>query len=519
MTYRITWVAIALLFTGCSTTHDPLPNKSTNWLRECTADRMCGDGLSCLCGLCTKTCGRTADCSPDPASTRCTAVSEAALSQQCTPGATGDAEAICVAACVNDGDCPSSAGDFECRDQVCVVRTGAGTAGTVREDAGRDASISMSDAGHSIGGEDGGLGREDGGLSAGTCNVDAPCEVPCNATCKSDQVCLGDACADVLASDQASPSSQALDSSRLYWTTIGTRDAQDNSRNDGAVQAVSLKSGELTTLASNRSSPRALAINATHAYWLESSGTGSAGAVWRVPLAGGDPEQLASALPMIDGLAVDESYVYLLTEDTPNTTTTGSAVQRMPNDGSAQPERLFDVEGHGGGLYVDATGLCWANSDKVGTASKDGTDAHVLSTSAAAIGNGLYMAVDASIIYWTDSDSADLIASVPRAGGDAHVLVQETTWDTAGIALDRDSVYWGYQEAQTGIWTIARIDKARGTSQVLLRGAPLSSPRCRAAATTCAAPMTLSVDDDAIYIVVPGDPSASNGMVLRAAKQ
>ena len=33
MTYRIAWVAIALLFVSCSTTHEPLANKSTNWLR------------------------------------------------------------------------------------------------------------------------------------------------------------------------------------------------------------------------------------------------------------------------------------------------------------------------------------------------------------------------------------------------------------------------------------------------------------------------------------------------------
>src|SRR3954452_11217699 len=113
MAYRITWVAITLLFTGCNATHDPLPNKSTNWLRECTSGRMCSDGLSCLCGVCTETCGTVADCATDPATTRCSAGSTAARIHQRASASAGDAVAICVSACTEDGDCKSSSDDFE----------------------------------------------------------------------------------------------------------------------------------------------------------------------------------------------------------------------------------------------------------------------------------------------------------------------------------------------------------------------------------------------------------------------
>jgi hypothetical protein len=523
MAYRITWVAITLLFTGCNATHDPLPNKSTNWLRECTSDRMCSNGLTCLCGVCTKTCGQAADCGTELGNTRCTGVSRAALSNQCTPESAGDAEAICVAACVKDGDCNSSSGAFECRDQLCVVRPDAGMPPDAmvqevipdRPDAGRP----VPDSGRPF--LDSGPPKPfcegpgcDGGIDEVVCTnvADANvCTQPCHVTCRSDQMCFGDACADLLASDQRGPTSQALDSSRLYWTTTNSRDELGNYRKDGAVQAATLQNGEVTTLASNRLLPTALAVNSTHVYWLEGSGrdplTGTLSndnAVWRVVLAGGDAELLVGGLPITSSLAVNDRWVFLLMQETDDAGVITSAVHRMPADGSGQPERLFAVGGDVGRLLIDDAGLCWSSNNQVGTAGTDGGgNPHVLSMTNDPLPQ---MAVDASAVYWAGSGT-DAIASVLRAGGDARVVARDKSWSWAsGIAVDRDYVYSGHREGQSLAWSVVRTDKVLGTSQVLLRGPSILGQ------------MMLAVDDNAIYIVAQNDAGGSNGMVLRLAK-
>jgi polyhydroxybutyrate depolymerase len=58
------WVFVLFVTgaTGCARSNAPTPNKNTNWLQECTSDRACGAGLSCLCGICTRSCATMQDC-------------------------------------------------------------------------------------------------------------------------------------------------------------------------------------------------------------------------------------------------------------------------------------------------------------------------------------------------------------------------------------------------------------------------------------------------------------------------
>lgn len=81
----------------------------SHWLEQCQADADCGGGL-CVCGVCTEPCG---------ADDRC----EAAERSTCAPvrqlaAVCGEAISACMRECAEPADC--GAGDFDCRDGICV---------------------------------------------------------------------------------------------------------------------------------------------------------------------------------------------------------------------------------------------------------------------------------------------------------------------------------------------------------------------------------------------------------------
>ena len=105
---------LAFLLSSCGGATDELASgvgSNTNWLTPCLDGEPCGEGLSCLCGVCTTTCSS----STCPGNTQCVAPSSDAC--ESTP------EPVCVALCASDASCVDSLGaGFVCASGRCESR-------------------------------------------------------------------------------------------------------------------------------------------------------------------------------------------------------------------------------------------------------------------------------------------------------------------------------------------------------------------------------------------------------------
>ena len=95
---------------------DPEPQTSseTHFLERCDSD--CGQGLTCLCGVCTRACTGKSECSEFAATAQCVPVPEdpdSGTDGSCQRGAT------CDMACVTSADCQVLASGYQCETGYC----------------------------------------------------------------------------------------------------------------------------------------------------------------------------------------------------------------------------------------------------------------------------------------------------------------------------------------------------------------------------------------------------------------
>ncbi len=102
-----------LLLSSCRSASSPTGGE-THFLRTCSADPACGDGLSCVCGACTRSCTSSADCSGLTLA-RCVAPAE--------PSACSDTGARCEVVCNVDADCRALSEAHRCVLNVCRAGT------------------------------------------------------------------------------------------------------------------------------------------------------------------------------------------------------------------------------------------------------------------------------------------------------------------------------------------------------------------------------------------------------------
>lgn len=102
---------IAAVACGAQTA-DPGSDGQSHWLSTCTSDTACGDGLQCLCGLCTRTCSAESTCDGLDARAVC---AEGASS--CTRPNNTLEQSICSVSCTRDAECPAQG---SCLDGACV---------------------------------------------------------------------------------------------------------------------------------------------------------------------------------------------------------------------------------------------------------------------------------------------------------------------------------------------------------------------------------------------------------------
>jgi hypothetical protein len=353
------------------------------------------------------------------------------------------------------------------------------------DDGGVDASEAAPDdsAAVDVPGEDGcapGFGR----CGLAQCTVQFAADPKNCGACGHDcqgAPCLGGACQPILvAGQQSGPAYVALDDTAVYWTNSG----------NGTVWRANKDGGGRMQLAGGQQTPWVIAVRRGQVYWSQN---GSGGAIVTVPATGGVARELSGPQPSPRGLAIDDSYVYFVTED-PDAGT----VQRMlldggdlsilasdqqspkevvltpaaifwsnPGDGTimrlpmaaagVDPTIVASGLGTPFGLATDGTFLYWTShptstpdAGAVGRASFDGKQKQFLA-SAQPLPRGI--AVDATYAYFTN-EVEGTVKRVPVGGGTVVTLAsgQVQPW---GIALDDTFVYW----AARGGGNVLRVAK------------------------------------------------------------
>ena len=103
------FAAVLALF-RCTTTEDPTGGE-THFLTVCGVDSArCGEGLVCLCGVCTRSCSNDTECGELPAA-ECRAPAD--------PSACANVAAHCDATCSSDADCRAVSTSHRCVNDVC----------------------------------------------------------------------------------------------------------------------------------------------------------------------------------------------------------------------------------------------------------------------------------------------------------------------------------------------------------------------------------------------------------------
>lgn len=100
---------------GCeSESPGPRTSTETHFLTYCGGD--CGQGLTCLCGVCTRACTGTSECSTLSSNAQCVPVPETLDSD---PAGSCQRGATCEMACVTQADCQVLGDNYRCETGVC----------------------------------------------------------------------------------------------------------------------------------------------------------------------------------------------------------------------------------------------------------------------------------------------------------------------------------------------------------------------------------------------------------------
>jgi polyhydroxybutyrate depolymerase len=115
------WASVALVAacavfiqTSCrSHDHDPQVGSETNFLKHCSSE--CDQGLSCICGVCTRACTGPTECATTAVDAQCVSVpgNPAASAGSCERGA------ICDLGCNSTDDCAGLGASYRCEMGYC----------------------------------------------------------------------------------------------------------------------------------------------------------------------------------------------------------------------------------------------------------------------------------------------------------------------------------------------------------------------------------------------------------------
>ncbi|MBI4952604.1 MAG: hypothetical protein HY908_11270 [Myxococcales bacterium] len=294
--------------------------------------------------------------------------------------------------------------------------------------------------------------------------------------------CTGGVCGPVmLVSGDFTGGALAVAGNVAYWADELT----------GTIHAVGVDGSGLLELATAVPPVGALAVDDTHVYF--SGGTGlPVGNVGRVPRSGGGIEILAPAIQGSGGVAVDGGFVYFGEGAT-------SRILRKPKGPGAVQVLASMVAGVAGGqLVATADHLFWTGrySNTVATVGKTGTAPAVL---AAGQSGPLGLAAYGGFIYFTKFGAGGVARGATEPGLPVSTLAQNQSGPVS-IAVDSDFVYWLNETSGE----IVALSTTGGTPMPIV--------------TSPARPSALAVDAEAIYFTLRGENGVGGGGLARVRK-
>jgi hypothetical protein len=195
-----------------------------------------------------------------------------------------------------------------------------------------------------------------------------------------------------LASGQSYPQYMAIDSTNVYFTTLGP----NANPSLGSLMRVPLAGGTPTTLTSV-DTPGDVLVAGGSIYWISGGTNGNSGRILRMPTSGGTPTTLISGLLQAARLAVDATSVYV-------TNPGAGTVLRVPIGGGT-PTTLVSGMPAVFGIAVDATNAYFTNvfNSPAGTVMRVPIGGGTPTPLASGLGAPRNIAVNASCVYFTST--------------------------------------------------------------------------------------------------------------------
>ena len=141
---HLTIVAVTIFALACFDSHSTKVEGETNWLRICENGADCGDGLTCICGVCTRSCESDRECGDLPADPECVSFERFEDSVDCRV-VNDDYNAVCDMVCTEDSDCWELDDDAVCRSGSCRKSVPLRPINSASQDAGISIDLDASD--------------------------------------------------------------------------------------------------------------------------------------------------------------------------------------------------------------------------------------------------------------------------------------------------------------------------------------------------------------------------------------